>query len=401
MFDFSSDGFNRILARYTELQGQTVVLTTDGQKVLDSSNRYAGSEFAYRELLSLQEPAGRINGLNYVMQSDSSNAAGLIVANIISQEQLTEKIRMIQVNIFFVAILCILISILLSMPHTLHVRKRVGTILRFMNRVKTGDLTSRINYGYQDEIGQIALGLNDMCDDLQKHIEVEYIANIERKNAELKQKSAALTALQTQINPHFLYNTLEAIRMKAIANKDTDVGNMIFILSKLFRSMVKERRIVVFSTEIENDLLYLNLFKIRYKNRLEASIQVDNRLNDFGIINHTLQPIIENYILYGFNSSKADNRITIKAELDDLIRIELRDNGKGISSERLREINDSLSSFELTQSSTSIGLANIDERIKLIFGQEFGLTIDSVENEGTTVVITLPAKTLEDLKQYV
>jgi two-component system sensor histidine kinase YesM len=206
-----------------------------------------------------------------------------------------------------------------------------------------------------------------------------------------------ITALQSQINPHFLYNSLEAIRMKAVSEGNEQVGEMIWILSTLFRNSIKEDTIILIRNEIKYSKTYLELFKIRYEGKLSVNMVVDQNLMNYGIIKHIIQPVIENYIIHGFDARRDDNLVTIRCYSEDsAIVIEVSDNGKGIRSEDLQILRDDLRSFDINQIS-SIGLRNVNERIKLIYGTEFGVCIDSEEGAGTHVTLRIPKKTKEEL----
>jgi two-component system, sensor histidine kinase YesM len=264
-----------------------------------------------------------------------------------------------------------------------------------MKRLRKGDLSYRIQENDDgDEISEIATSFNQTCDDLKEYISKAYISDI-------KQKNAIITALQSQINPHFLYNTLEAIRMKAVAEGNEEVGEMIWILSTLFRNSIKEDTIIRIRDEIKNSKLYLELFKIRYEGRLSVNMEVDENLLDYSIIKHIIQPVIENYIIHGFDARREDNLVTVRCYSEDyVISIEVNDNGKGIRSEDLQIVRKDLESFDMNQRS-SIGLRNVNERIKLIYGNDFGMNITSKEGTGTSVTLRIPQKTKEELSEYV
>ena len=157
-----------------------------------------------------------------------------------------------------------------------------------MKQVRIGNLDTIIKTeAYGDELNTIASDFNEMCIDLSEYIQQVYIYEISKKNAEIE-------ALQAQINPHFIYNTLEAIRMSATSQGNESVSQMILLLAKLFRNIVKEENMVTIETEINNSTLYLDLFQIRYNNKFSYDIQVPQHIRSLGIPKHILQPIIEN-----------------------------------------------------------------------------------------------------------
>ncbi|WP_196220334.1 sensor histidine kinase [Paenibacillus larvae] len=219
-----------------------------------------------------------------------------------------------------------------------------------------------------------------------------YIDRVYR--SELKQKDTELIAFQSQINPHFLYNTLEAIRMRALSQGARDVGDMIYILATLFRNSVKKKTIVTMEDEIQHCKIYLDLFRIRYQNRLDYDIDIPDELLQYRLIKLLIQPVIENYVVHGFLPERDDNLIRISAGLyDDAIQIEVRDNGSGIEPNRLRQLRKGLLEADHSRNGepASIGLRNVHERIQIFYGIQYGVDIDSMIGEGTSVTITIPA----------
>ena len=246
-----------------------------------------------------------------------------------------------------------------------------------------------------DEIGEISVSFNKMCDDLSNYINRVYISDIKQKNAEL-------TALQSQINPHFLYNTLEAIRMNAVSYGDHETGEMIYILSQLFRSSIKGDHVIKIKDEIKYSKLYLDLFRIRYSDRLSVKFDINDEILEYGIVKNLIQPVIENYIIHGYNINDENNIIHIKGfQQGNYLILTVSDNGKGIKEEKLNAIKRSIYNFDLTAGSESIGLANINERIKIIYGKECGLDIEGENCRGTTVTVRILPMTIKELKDDV
>ena len=248
-------------------------------------------------------------------------------------------------TIFLVSFICMLIALLLTYLSTTIFSRRIKTITSAMKELQTGNLSVRIPMNKTgDEISNIAVRFNKMSDELNEYINKVYISD-------LKQKSAELAALQAQINPHFLYNTLEAIRMNAVAFGDHRTSEMIYVLSKLFRNTIKEDSIITIKDELKHSKLYLELFKMRYGDNLSVKFDIDEIILDYGIIKHLIQPVIENFILHGFDSAKSINTIHVRGYLDDKnIMFIITDNGKGIEAERLDNMKLSLESLEMNSS---------------------------------------------------
>ncbi|GAA0071535.1 sensor histidine kinase [Clostridium sardiniense] len=265
---------------------------------------------------------------------------------------------------------------------------RTDNILIAMEKVRNGDLNVSIPIDEKkdenDEIRYISENFNDMCRDLNKYIEKSYLA-------ELDQKKAEMIALQNQINPHFLYNTLECIRMTAICNGDKEVGKMLYTLAFLFRKQVKDKDVITISDELEYCTKYIEIFKFRYDEKFNFKINCDESLLDKEIIKFTLQPIIENYFVHGIRLDDFDNYLEINIIKDgtDII-IMVKDNGNGTTKERINSINNSLKNRDYE--GKSIGITNAHERIVIAYGDDYGIGLELNNGRGVMVVIKLPCR---------
>lgn len=261
--------------------------------------------------------------------------------------------------------------------------KLKGIILG-IDKIKNGDLNIQFNIQKEeDELDMIARNIDDMSNSLQESINKNYIC-------EVKQKQAEISALQSQINPHFLYNTLEVIRMCALSSKNTEVANMIYNLGNMFKySTYNNASMVSLKDELKYAKTYLDLCKSRYKGIMSYNIDVNEEYLDCLVPKFIIQPIVENSINHGIKKSLKDNFISIKLiKENDYIKIIVKDNGYGITKERMDEISKDLQNN--LQKKKSIGLMNIDNRLKLSFGEDFGLNIESESEKGTIVTIKLP-----------
>ncbi|NTV79192.1 MAG: histidine kinase, partial [Clostridiales bacterium] len=261
-----------------------------------------------------------------------------------------------------------------------HLTKRLVSLLHGMEGVRGGEIDSKVEIRFEnDEYDVIAEYFNQMCDDLQRYIQKSYTAEIEQKNAELN-------ALQNQINPHFLYNTLEAIRMKAICNGDKEVGKMLYGLAIIFRSQVKESSIITIGKELYYCKKYLEMFEFRYQNKFTFEIECLVDYMEYKVNKFIIQPLIENYFVHGIRLMDSDNylHISVKEENND-IYICVEDNGKGIQKDRLDEINQKLK--ENNTSETSIGISNVHSRIVAMYGKDYGVRLENHDPSGVRAII--------------
>ncbi|OWA33344.1 two-component sensor histidine kinase [Saccharibacillus sp. O16] len=384
---FDSNRLSHALTAYEqEFKGDLFVLSADGQVLFDTSGRYYGQKFPYAKRLesvydvnsSGPSPEGGL-----YLNKLASTSGGYTVAGIMTQQEAADSYRNLRGTILTLGAVCIAFAILVPSLFIFNFAKRTNRIIRLTQRVKRGDLKTRIMDPKEDELGQIATSFDDMLDELNQYIDRVY-------KADIKQQHAELAALQARINPHFLYNTLEVIRMRAVSQGARDVGEMIYSLSMLFKSFVQQKERHTLKDELEACRLYLELFRIRYKDRLAYDIQVDPELEEVEVPRLSVQPIVENYIVHGIRSRDEDNRIVIfvAGEQGD-IAVRVRDNGRGIPPERLDELHEILRGGE--EKSGGFGLRSVHERLRLLYGAEYGLTIHSKgAGQGTLVEIRYP-----------
>ncbi len=223
----------------------------------------------------------------------------------------------------------------------------------------------------------------------------------EQVTREQKQlRKAEFELLQAQINPHFLYNTLDAIVWSAEAGNEKQVVKMVGSLSEFFRSSLnKGKEIVTIREELSHVRSYLEIQQIRYQDILDYEIDVPEELYINEIPKITVQPVVENALYHGIKEKRGGGKISVTGREDggDYI-ITVSDNGIGMEPDRLKEVRDGLTDSS-PDSKKIYGLYNVNQRIKLDFGDEYGLSIDSVYDEGTTVTIRLPKKSNEIVKK--
>ena len=282
-------------------------------------------------------------------------------------------------------VLAVVIGIISIDYYVKRLTGRVDAILGAMNQVTTGDFKVRLTTRKkEDELDMIAGNFNDMCEKLELYIEKSYLEEIERKNAQMQ-------ALQSQINPHFLYNTLEAIRMKAICNGDREVGKMLYSMVVLFRSQLKEADVITLGQEMDYCKQYMELFEYRYQGTFHSEVECPAELLELPIIKFVLQPIVENYFVHGIQRDRNDNMVQIRAERKgDTLYLYVRDNGCGMEPEKLAQKNRELKENRKPEDKKeSIGIFNVNRRIKAVYGEQYGIYMEAVKTGGLQVVLTI------------
>lgn len=311
----------------------------------------------------------------------STNFDGYHIISYLKKEKAAAVPFSVILMIAGVALGVFLVSELLVHYYLKRVSARLNGILDGMTRVMSGDLTARLEAEKNgDELDVIALHFNEMCEKLDLHIQKSYLAEIEQKNAEM-------AALQSQINPHFLYNTLEAIRMKAICNGDSEVGKMLYSMAVTFRSQLKEADIITLAQELHYCKKYLEIFEYRYPNQFRSRVDCPLEYMQVPIIKFVLQPIIENYFIHGIRLRDHDNFISITVEKrGDDYEIVVEDNGRGMSEDDIREKNRQLAENEM-EKNKAIGISNVNRRVKAVYGNAYGVRIESVSTGGLRVIL--------------
>lgn len=396
VYTYGTDCMKNSYALFDEyLIGTILVITPDGNVIFDSAGEHYRSKFAGYEKMS-----GHISGSyaekGCIVNYTRDNTYDFITVGVIPENAIYQKVDILNEKITLVAVLCIASVILLTVLTTGLFAKRIKIIVRTIQKIQKGDFSARAEVGDSgDEVQVIANNLNIMSKRIDEYIKKEYVYKLRQKDAMLKQKTDQLYTLQMQVNPHFLYNTLEVIRMTALGAGDTGAEKMIKLLAKMLRSTVKGGMFLTVREELQNCESYLELVKIRFGDRLRVSYHIDPRILSYTIPKNIMQPIVENSIVHG---GKA-NSISIEGVYEDgKIIITVSDNGVGIPGPALSGINAQLNKpYDIKDN--RIGIFNANSRIKLLFGDKYGVRLKSSPGEGTRAVVTFGAKRSEDLLQ--
>ena len=267
---------------------------------------------------------------------------------------------------------------------------QVVDLVDSIQAIAKGEQTKRIDTSKKDqELLLIAETTNDMLNRLEKNIHDIY-------QLELSQKDANMRALQAQINPHFMYNTLEFLRMYAVMESQNELADIIYEFSSLLRNNISDERETTLEKEVEFCRKYSYLCMVRYPKSIAYGFKIDSGIEEMRIPKFTLQPLVENYFAHGVDHRRSDNVISIKAlRKDGHVEILVVDNGRGMSAEKLAEIQAKLAkrTFEPTEDYSngrkSIGIVNVHERFVLYFGERYQISVESGEQEGVQYRITI------------
>ena len=403
---YSTSELTGVLNRYPLDEDSTFLITGPDNRILFSSNQNLASSLptvvsdadipvsdsgSFPALLSLE------GNRYYVSSLPNKNHAFCayyqIPENSLPANYTLSLIFILSVCLFLVSLCMYLVTCFLG-------NKKVNSIREGMKHIGATNLSYRIpSTRGQDEFSQIISGFNHMCDALQENVEKSYIY-------ELQQKKSDLYALQTSINPHFLYNTLEIIRGQLTQGKNADASQMILLLSKIYRSQTNRSMYVSIGAELEACENFMVLYQYRFRN-FEYEFDVPSGLLPYGLPKNTLQPLIENYFVHGIDPARDDNLFTIigssfvKNEVE-YICLEVSDNGLCISPENLEALRIKLSgnmyadnrrASESAEPSNmpkegGFALTNINNRLKIVFGSDSSMN-PSIPADGTGFSLSL------------
>ena len=298
---------------------------------------------------------------------------------------ISSSVFILALSLLFIVILYVTLKKTFSKYQT-----QVVDLVETIHDIAQGEQGKRIDLTKKDqELLLIAETTNDMLDRLERNIHDIY-------QLELSQKDAHMRALQAQINPHFMYNTLEFLRMYAVMENQNELADIIYEFSSLLRNNISDERETTLKQEVEFCRKYSYLCMVRYPKSIAYGFKIDPGLEEMRIPKFTLQPLVENYFAHGVDHRRTDNVISIKAlKKEGYVEILVTDNGRGMPAEKLAEIQDKLAqrTFEHTVDYSgkrqSIGIVNVHERFVLYFGDRYDISVESVEKKGVRYRITI------------
>lgn len=316
----------------------------------------------------------------YTILSETSSVTGwtacLYKPNSLIVWSVTPIIRIALIAVFVMTLMSVIVMMIL----TRFVTKRIRRLRSGMKEVEQGNFEVNITSDSRDEIGDLVNGFDSMLLQLNTLIKEVYEGRIKEKEYEMR-------ALQAQINPHFLYNTLSLINWKAIEADAQDISKITLALSTFYRtSLNKGKNVMSLSDELRNMRSYLDIQLMMHDYEFDVEFDVDESIGQYLSLNLMLQPLIENAIAHGIDV-KTDGRgkLTITGKEDgDLIVLTVSDNGVGMSDEQAARI--------LTEESKGYGVRNVNERIKLYYGEQYSLQIESKIGQGTKASIRIPKR---------
>lgn len=344
----------------------------------------------------------RLNGKKEFLVFSCDNALQWYVIGSLPSSEFAHKTNQVRNFILLVSSLIWVLGLIFSYFFAQSVTQRITALGNVMDEIAAGDLEAEVNIEGRDEAGQLALHLKEMITQIQGLIvqleeqhRVEQKLQNEKYSLEIMKKEAELYALQTQINPHFLYNTLEMIKgLLYSENPQKNIITAIGALSGMFRYNLNTEYTAKIRDELTHIRNYLTIHNLRFDEKVILQNRVDERFLDRPIVRFSFEPIIENAIVHGFRDSTEDNTIEIlSVQEHDILILKFTDDGQGMDPQRLSEIQQRLAAEETNINSRrkgGIGICNVNERIKKRYGAEYGIRLESRLGVGTTVSVFLP-----------
>nr|WP_157324378.1 sensor histidine kinase [Paenibacillus anseongense] len=393
------------LVKNTDLTPNSTLYLLNSRNEVIASNNTNFRGILFKDILSVDRDSltngvkTNINGEDVIVQEkDLEQADGWRIVSIIPVHELTTDMNAIK-NVSIIAGVGIILSlIILGYFFLNNLTRPVMGLVADMKRIGKRDMGFRIKVRSTNEVGVLAYDINSMIDQMEEM--ASNILNTQARlyESEISKKQVEFSALQSQINPHFLYNTLNCISSIGLEYGSKEIAQITSSMSKIFRYSIKEDELVQISEEIQCVQAYMNIISIRYENKFMMKVHVDDKIMQMKTPKMILQPIIENSVYHGLERRDAGGSLHVNGQIDvdGDVCFQITDSGIGIGHDELEVIKAKLNMdyserVKNSPDGKSIGLSNINNRIKLMFGEGYGVDIESQLGRGTTVIVKIPS----------
>jgi two-component system, sensor histidine kinase YesM len=388
----------------TSITPNSLFLLMDGNHQVVVANRsgfskdaapFLEKEFFISNSIDKQERIS-YNGNLSMIKVKSNEDMGWKTISITPVNELTSDLQPIKLLGIVIGVVTVALLLLAGFIVSRSITRPVAHIVKKMGEIGEKNLKQRIKLKETNEIGIIAKDINQMLDKIENITESVFRMQTKLYETELSKKEAEFSALQSQINPHFLYNTLECIRSIGLVHKVMEIVSISTAMANIFRYSIKGDSFSTISEELEAIRDYVGIIAIRYEGKFSTIIDVEQSLLERKMIKMILQPIVENAVYHGLEPKDDTGTLYLKGSIsDDKMVFEISDDGIGMNEAEVDRINSSFIMKEelkgmVITNKRSIGLTNINNRIKLYYGDDYGIHLYSREEEGTRVVVELP-----------
>lgn len=335
----------------------------------------------------LSESSGFVRNIKegrYQIIHSYSEKTKWFIVGVFSLDETLKSVSKIQSYTIIICLVVLALAASIALFFATSIAKPVARLQVLMKKAEEGDMDVRFELERDDEIGDLGKSFNAMIGEIKNLIELVYQEQQDKRDAELKM-------LQSQINPHFLYNTLDTIQWMALENDVDEIVDIIESLTKLFRiGLSKGKDLIPLGQEIQHVTSYLAIQQVRYEDRMTYRVDIDEDIMGVMVPKLILQPLVENSIYHGIKGKSGRGEIVISGKkLHEGVLLEVRDDGAGIKRGKLAEIREGLS-HNIFENKVGYGMFNVNERLVLLYGKEHHLIVESVEGEGAKISIYVP-----------
>ncbi len=387
-FDLDTSLFEEL---FESLEGNIIVIDNNKRIIYDTDPAYISTQLRtdyLGELLEMQD--GRMQSGDQLVFFDTSAMTGWTVIIEMPANAIFAKIYAFEYTLIYTLLLCVFFALVVSVLMSRSLTEPINALRSQMKEVESGRFDIAVSVKSNDEIGELSKSFSSMLGRIKELIQSVY-------QTEIYRKEATISALQAQINPHFLYNTLQIIDIMAEDKGADEISSACQALAKIFRySISKGKDIVTVREEIEHVRNYVYIQKLRLGDKLlEVEYNIPDEVMELEILKLVIQPLVENSVVHGIEATSRKSLIRISAavDIDDLI-ITIEDTGVGMDEEELRKVQrglyDTPQGGEVKSSTGGIALQNVHSRIKLYYSERYGMSIHSRKNKGTKVTLVFP-----------
>ncbi|MEK8126437.1 sensor histidine kinase [Paenibacillus filicis] len=332
-----------------------------------------------------------LGGKSFLTISDYSEYSDMKIVSFIPVESLLKETNALRVVTMLIGIVSLVLGSVLAIYFSYRLTRPLVALKNKMKRVELGDFKQSVQVETQDEIGHLSRNFNRMVGEIDRLVEEVYLIG-------LREKEAELSALQSQINPHFIYNTLESINMLAVQGQSGRVSDMVTALGRLLRYTVgHDVRLVQLRDELETAEAYVSIQQLRYGDRLQILFDIEHDLLPHPVPKLMIQPMIENAIYHGIGDHDRGGTIWVHAvRFENDLLLTVRDDGSGMTEDELERLRLSLNGPASSEAGQADGhgvaLRNISQRLALMYGIGYELQVDASPGEGAAFTITIPLR---------
>lgn len=396
--DLDSGALEKIMEKYVIDEENYIWLQPEGDRpisvlgTLKEENRKDYEEISGR-ILAGESDTDYFEDKNQILFQVFQKNYNLSAYSLMSESILEKNQKTLTRNLILIACITSAIMVLLYFYVTRSLTEPLEKLMETIARIRFGETTLRVAYQAEDEIGRLGTEFNTMLDEIESLIGQQYEDKLLINKAEYK-------ALQAQINPHFLYNTLDTMSSIASIQNCETVSNLCQSLSNIFRySLNIKHPYSTVGREIVHLKNYIFVMNVRMRDEVKYQFDIDEEVLSDTIPRISIQPLVENAINHGLKNKHGEKYIRIKASRQEgLLRIIVEDNGVGMNAEEMnRRLKENDRDF--VEEGSSIGLMNINARLKMLYGPEYGLRIESRQGDGLCVILEVPAVKEEEFHE--